>query len=523
MTKLVFLSLTFLLASLFGAPGASPKLGGARLDYFQAQKVYVQNAGNPWNYSTASDVTRFEVRQGDRWATDGAAPKERSEVAATQTLNFGKTYAISFGLMIEPGAKNTADWMTLLQVQSNFDAGEAGHSPAFALEMAGEKMQIMTRSSPSLITTTDIATTRQFLDVSDIVRGHWYAFTITIRLDPFGNGQLDVVRDGVRLVHYEGALGFNDRIGSYLKEGVYRETSTETFAVDYRKTTVTELALAASADQLQAVASRGDDLGSYLMGLVKSSASAVVGDGGANVLQGGVGDDLLRGGLGADVLKGGLGVDTADFSDKTSWLRVDLNLGAASVASVAGRAEDSLISIENVIGGSAADVINGDSARNQLFGGAGNDQLQGMGGDDVLDGGLGNDKLVGGDGADLLSGGAGADTLEGGAGVDRLYGGSDNDVFRFTRITDSRPTALDIIGDFAKGDRLDLATIDANALSPGDQAFVIVQQFNHVAGQLMLQTSGSITTVMGDVNGDGVADFGVQISGTGVATGGWLL
>jgi hypothetical protein len=39
----------------------------------------------------------------------------------------------------------------------------------------------------------------------------------------------------------------------------------------------------------------------------------------------------------------------------------------------------------------------------------------------------------------------------------------------------------------------------------------------------MLRIEGAVTTLLGDVNGDGIADFGVSIAGTGVSMSGWLL
>ena len=198
------------------------------------QVYYVQNVGNAWNYQVADGVSRFEVRAGDNLAGDGLT-KERSEIASAAKMQAGQTYEISFSVMIEPGAKNTADWMTLVQLQSTFDPGEAGHSPAFALEMVGDKMRIVTRDSAAAISTeSNIRYVRHYTDTADVVRGQWYDFKIQIKFDPFGQGHLVVLRDGVQLVDFHGALGFNDLVGAYLKEGVYRESSPETFAADFK-------------------------------------------------------------------------------------------------------------------------------------------------------------------------------------------------------------------------------------------------------------------------------------------------
>lgn len=57
--------------------------------------------------------------------------------------------------------------------------------------------------------------------------------------------------------------------------------------------------------------------------------------------------------------------------------------------------------IENAIGGSAADRLSGNSVANALSGGGGDDVLIGLAGNDTLDGGTGADRLIGGEGDDL--------------------------------------------------------------------------------------------------------------------------
>lgn len=196
-----------------------------------------QNAGQAWSLTSAAGVNRFEVRAGDHWWGDGTAAKERSETYATAKLDLGKTYHLTFDVMVEAGAKNTASWMTLMQLQSTFDPGDAPHSPPFALEMVGDKMRIVTRSSAtSIMAVDDSVYQRHFTDTADITRGKWYAFDVTIKFLPGGDGRLTVVRDGVTIVDYTGPLGFQDAVGPYLKQGVYRAEAPETIAVNYRNT-----------------------------------------------------------------------------------------------------------------------------------------------------------------------------------------------------------------------------------------------------------------------------------------------
>jgi Ca2+-binding RTX toxin-like protein len=383
------------------------------------QTFYTQNIGQAWNYQVADGVSRFEVRSGDSLAGDGPT-KERSEIAGAAKLQTGQTYQISFSVMVEAGAKNTADWMTLVQLQSTFDTGEAGHSPPFAIEMVGERMRIVTRDSSAAISTTaDTRYVQQYTDTTDITRGQWYDFTIQVKFDPFGNGHLEVWRNGVRLVDFTGALGFNDLVGAYFKEGVYREASTETFAADFKNlkistldttvasatTTVSTLAtttVSSSASQTTSTTSSATvvtpTVAAHATLSGTANADTLVSASKTDILHGDAGDDLLMASNGAYQLDGGLGTDTVSFKGLTT--AVTLDLGVTTAQTGPGGGELTLISIENLTGGSGADKLTGDGFANVLDGGAGNDLLYGKAGDDVLHGGAGNDTLDGGLGRD---------------------------------------------------------------------------------------------------------------------------
>jgi len=146
----------------------------------------------------------------------------------------------------------------------------------------------------------------------------------------------------------------------------------------------------------------------------------------------------------------------------------------------------------------------------------GSDNVKGFGGNDRIKGFAGSDRLLGGNGNDTLFGGIGDDTLIGGAGRDRLTGGEGADVFVFGKITETGKTSTtrDVITDFQSGmDDIDLQAIDANTARTGNQAFTFIgsNAFSSTAGELRF--AGGV--VLGDVNGDGRADF--QIGLTGVA------
>ncbi|MBR0832024.1 M10 family metallopeptidase [Bradyrhizobium manausense] len=207
----------------------------------------------------------------------------------------------------------------------------------------------------------------------------------------------------------------------------------------------------------------------------------------------------------------GNGVDTYDLSNYTTDLTINLNPGASSVFSTAQLAYlgdghyasgnvynaylyngDARSYIDNAIGGSGNDTIIGNAIANVLNGGAGNDTLSGGGG---------NDTLVGGTGVDVMTGGDGADTFVFAAG-------------------DSSPAVgqHDQITDFTPGvDLIDLSSMDA---IPGTAAsdsfhFIGVSAFDGRAGELNFYYDGArgVTVLQGDTNGDGVADFAIDLVG----------
>ncbi|SFR96669.1 M10 family metallopeptidase C-terminal domain-containing protein [Sphingomonas jatrophae] len=174
-------------------------------------------------------------------------------------------------------------------------------------------------------------------------------------------------------------------------------------------------------------------------------------------------------------------------------------------------------------------------------GGAGNDALLGNSAKNVLTGNAGNDALLGREGNDRLYGGAGEDTLTGGTGLDLLFGGAGNDVFlmELDEPANKRKFTLDVIGDFAKGDRIDLSGIDANLNRDGDQAFTMAGKFQLLPqiGQIKTVSFGSVsaaerslgfdlgdqkaaaghgavTVLLGEVDGDILPDFAVLMFGS---------
>ncbi len=220
------------------------------------------------------------------------------------------------------------------------------------------------------------------------------------------------------------------------------------------------------------------------VGAIQTAGVAVIGTGAADVLTDVPGPTLMAGGAGSDTYHVGNSAD------------------AITESSAEGSADIVLAKVAYTIGAaSRIEFLTADAGATGLA-------LGGNGFINTITGGAGNDTLIGGGGADLLVGGGGADR------------------FVLTALSDSTVAApgRDRVGDFSvvAGDRIDLQALDADTTVGGDQAFNFIGAvgFSGKAGQLVQGAFGADTRVQGDVNGDGVADFSLLLTGSVTLGGG---
>ncbi|MGE0241313.1 MAG: calcium-binding protein [Parvibaculaceae bacterium] len=267
----------------------------------------------------------------------------------------------------------------------------------------------------------------------------------------------------------------------------------------------------------------------------------LVGGGGNDRLDGGTGDDKLFGQDGDDVFTPGAGLDqiyggslfgdsgndTVSYANYGGGVVVNLTSGYGYQKALGKDADrDDLHGIENVVGSSFDDTLNGDAKVNRIIGNAGNDTLYGWQGDDHLDGGdgedhlhgdQGNDTLIGGadddelygiEGADILDGGAGDDDLHGGSEADILTGGSGADTFHIAVTGNNGAWGRDTITDFSGQDVIMLEGFFAEPIFLGEQAFGTA-----AVGQIRYehpQEGGTLIQV--DFEGNGSVDKEIFLS-----------
>ena len=263
--------------------------------------------------------------------------------------------------------------------------------------------------------------------------------------------------------------------------------------------------------------------------LLGTGASNGTGNTLANTLIGNSRNNILNGAAGVDLLQGGLGNDTYVVDNAADQVVESVGAGTDRIASFV--TEVLAPNVENLtLAGKAAIDGTGNAAANAMTGNTSNNKLFGLAGNDALNGGIGNDILNGGIGNDIMTGGAGNDRLIGGLGKDTMTGDAGADDFDFNSVAEiGRGAGRSFIRDFAHlVDDIDLATIDANGGAAGNAAFSFLAAqgaaFTGAAGQLrwfQINAPGSAndrTIIEGDVNGNKVADFQIQLTGLKTVT-----
>lgn len=217
-------------------------------------------------------------------------------------------------------------------------------------------------------------------------------------------------------------------------------------------------------------------------------------------IDGGPGDDLIYAGMGKPMKEsyisgfdGGDGNDTISFIKAKSGVITELSYftlfyqGRHIEPGGAAAGERYHVNIENIVGSNYNDELWGGEEKNTISGGKGNDFIDGL------------------EGSDTLTGGKGADT------------------FHFYSIFLSDAQNRDVITDFSRvdGDKIDLHDIDANTEVAFDQAFSFIGggSFSGTAGELRFSDG----VLSGDDDGDAIADFFVEVKGSSLQAGDFLL
>ena len=437
------------------------------------------------------------------------SPTQDQAVGATVAATSGSLAGLSLAYQwqsFESGAwKNVAG---ATAVNHTPTAAEVGEQLRLSVTVSNGTSSIVGLSAASDVTGQHFVGTGNTADAPVLTAGADFAQGNNGDDRLFGLGGNDTLGGGAGNDTLDGGAG-NDRLlggsgNDYFVVNAAGDVVVEA-ANDGHDKVVTSLATYTLAVNVEDVATSlatgasivGNRLDNYMQG-----------GGGADSLYGGTGNDTLDGGAGNDRLIGGPGDDFYIVDGNGDTVGEAANAGMDTISVTGGTGYTLRANVETLLL-TGPDLIfgTGNSLNNTIIGNAQANTLQGLDGNDTLNGGGGNDVLLGGKGADILIGGSGAD------------------MFRLTDPTHSTTAAPDHVMDFVAGtDKIDLRGIDANPNTAADDAFAYVANFTHAAGQVMVATlGGGEYQVRGDIDGNGSADFAIDVTSTAAPAANWFL
>jgi FG-GAP-like repeat/RTX calcium-binding nonapeptide repeat (4 copies) len=293
---------------------------------------------------------------------------------------------------------------------------------------------------------------------------------------------------------------------------------------DYALSQNVELIILTGAAEVTAT---GNNQNNSLYGLYNSGANELIGLGGDDVYFVGLGDSVNEAaGGGEDRV-----VSTIDFTLSNN-VELLILTGAATVSATGNNQNNNLYGLYNPsaniltgLGGDDVYVIGaGDTVIEDVSGGndrvvstidytltANVEGLYGSGSNDL--------HLVGNNLRNTIQGNSGNDTLTGGFESDTLSGNAGSDSFNYSSISDFGLGGIrENITDFQTGsDTLNFSEIDSNINLDGNQDFSFIGSNAFTAtgqasaGELRVYAVGGALIVEGDIDGNGIADFQLQL------------
>jgi len=183
-----------------------------------------QNASKPHSLGVRRNTFRFELRPGDQWLGDAKARdnRERSQIYCVTKVPFLKDewFAVDFtmsgGTIVEPGV-----YLSLISYHQTEDpVGEGGFPGPFTVRIENGNLEVVTRHTDEEKTVDHPVTAVRHSEA--FVPGKTYKFVARIQFGRTEGGLLDFWIDGIQVVGIEDRIGYNDKVGTYMKFGVYR-------------------------------------------------------------------------------------------------------------------------------------------------------------------------------------------------------------------------------------------------------------------------------------------------------------
>jgi hypothetical protein len=207
--------------------------------YIRNDSYSVDTAGKTYSLTNPDSQTlRFEIQPGDHAWFDGSTV-DRSQIQSDKLIPAGIPFDIAYQFMLEPGAANTASWFVTGEMHNDDWAigRDVKTSPPFAIELTGDRLQVVARYCPTGLDPSNGAGNLKMLTLwtapNPIQRGQYNDIKISANVSNTSSGYLQVWVNGAEVVNYHGPLGYG--AATYWEEGLYRSADAfQTVAANFR-------------------------------------------------------------------------------------------------------------------------------------------------------------------------------------------------------------------------------------------------------------------------------------------------
>jgi hypothetical protein len=191
-------------------------IAGSKEPYMIQGDLYEpESADHEWNIlratNTSGDVTRFELRQADRWIEDRDSGEntERTELDGYRRKWDDKTPVWgAYSFFIEPGVVYRSNWTAIAQMHGT-------KIRSFHVHFTND---VLTIYSEQLSKAGPVVTVRY---VRRIQRNAWHNVVFHLIQGASDSGRLEYWLDGKKIVDFAGAIGAEEN-NAYWKFGIYR-------------------------------------------------------------------------------------------------------------------------------------------------------------------------------------------------------------------------------------------------------------------------------------------------------------
>jgi hypothetical protein len=153
-------------------------------------------------------------------ATDSASG--RTELLVQDPMfDIGGEYWIGFSNFFPSTTQFDDSVDIVFNLHARPDAGEDPEGAPVSLRVQSGEWRLVSRSDPAAISTPGSNLSRGFT-FGAVETNRWNDWVFHIKLSPGADGLLEVWKDGIQVVNFQGPTTYNDQRGPFMKMGIYK-------------------------------------------------------------------------------------------------------------------------------------------------------------------------------------------------------------------------------------------------------------------------------------------------------------